>query len=402
MQPTDVAGRIREFNQGRRPDTLALKFAKLRKNAFSFFRGTCSVFFADWSPAAGLDSAPLSFISGDLHLENFGAYLGENGLACFGVNDFDEAVLAPVSWDVARFVASLFVGLSTLGRPGAEAEVLAQDFLDAYAKAVAAGGAHLADAAAQAGPIGDLMRALPSRPAPGATDELIEQTAAGRRFKAGKERLLPIADSERVQITQLVEVYGRQRAEGPLRVLDVVRWVAGTSSLGLDRYAVLVDGEGALNANPLLEVKEVRPSCLAPALNWPQPSWPSQAARVVAGQRRFQEVPPALLGAAGDESKSFILRNLSRNRERLSLNDPGWTARRLEPVIRTMAKVVANGHLRGSANAGASGAAALQAFAHELAWRADLIHYAQHCAARCEADYQEYSAAYDRGELSTP
>jgi uncharacterized protein (DUF2252 family) len=400
--PAAVAARILQFNQGRRPDTLALKFARLRKNAFSFLRGTGHLFYQGWSPPAVLAPpvAPVSLISGDLHLENFGAYLGENGLTYFGVNDFDDAALAPVTCDLTRYMASLFIGLSTLGRPATEAKALSHDFLEAYIKALAAGGARLPDAALQAGPIGELMRALPARQAPLAADDRIEQTAAGWRIKAGKESLLPIGDAERGQITQLVQDFGRQRAAGSWRVLDVTRWVAGTSSLGLDRYAVLVDGEGVLKFGPLLEVKEVRGSCLAPYLNGPQPSWPSEAERVLAAQRSFQTVPPALLWASSDGSKGFILRVLARSHERLNLSAMDVPAGRLETVMRTKAQVVANGHLRGSVMAGASGAGALQAFAREAAWHADLIKYAQDSAAKCQGDYQEYITAYDRGELS--
>ena len=70
----------------------------MRKNAFAFFRGTCHLFYEDWSPPAALDQAPATLICGDLHLENFGAYLGESGLPYFDVNDFDEAAkIAPVT-----------------------------------------------------------------------------------------------------------------------------------------------------------------------------------------------------------------------------------------------------------------------------------------------------------------
>src|SRR5258708_13921201 len=112
----NVVGRIRTFNQPRQPDMLANKFAKMRKDAFAFFRGTCHLFYQDWSPAVQLDEAPLSLVSGDLHRENFGAYNGENGLACFSVNYFDEAALAPFTRVLWRFVAGLLVGFSLLAR----------------------------------------------------------------------------------------------------------------------------------------------------------------------------------------------------------------------------------------------------------------------------------------------
>ena len=403
MPPDGVAGRIVQFNQGRRPDTLAVKYAKLRKNAFFFFRGTAHLFYAYAyaSPAAVVAGAPLTRLTGDLHLENFGAYIGDDGLACFSVNDFDEAILGPVAWDLVRFIASLFVGLAVIDRSSDEAESLADEFVQVYASALAAGGARLIDAAAIPGPIGEIMRAFPSRSEPGFKDERTEQTPSGRKLIIDHKRFLPIDDAERVVVLQLVEDFARQHpAAAWMLALDVARLVAGISSLGLDRYVVLMEGQGKAGANSLLELKEVRGSCALPYLNDRQPGWPSEAARVVGAQRLFQDVPPALLGLAGTAVKSFVFREYSRARDRLNLTDPGVTERRLAPTVRTMAQVAANGHLRGSAAVGASGAEALQAFAQESAWKADLIHHARHCAAQSQADYREYSVAFDRGELS--
>src|SRR3712207_4747400 len=46
------------------------------------------------------------WIQGDLHAENFGTYMDGAGRIVFDVNDFDEAYLGHVSWDLRRFVAS--------------------------------------------------------------------------------------------------------------------------------------------------------------------------------------------------------------------------------------------------------------------------------------------------------
>src|SRR3712207_4291115 len=46
------------------------------------------------------------WIQGDLHAENFGTYMDGAGRIVFDVNDFDEAYLGHVSWDLRRFAAS--------------------------------------------------------------------------------------------------------------------------------------------------------------------------------------------------------------------------------------------------------------------------------------------------------
>src|SRR3712207_9526795 len=47
------------------------------------------------------------WIQGDLHAENFGTYMDGQGRIVFDVNDFDEAYVGHVSWDLRRFCPSL-------------------------------------------------------------------------------------------------------------------------------------------------------------------------------------------------------------------------------------------------------------------------------------------------------
>jgi uncharacterized protein (DUF2252 family) len=83
----------------------------MSESAFRFFRGTCHLFYEDLGKNSSFPSSPASWITGDLHLENFGSYKGDNGLVYFDVNDFNEAILAPVTWEIARMTTSIFVAL---------------------------------------------------------------------------------------------------------------------------------------------------------------------------------------------------------------------------------------------------------------------------------------------------
>ena len=212
------------------------------------------------------------------------------------------------------------------------------------------------------------------------------------------KRFLAVTDAERTEVAARVADFARQGpAADALRVVDVARMAAGTSSLGLDRYAVLVDGPGA---GGLLELKEVRGSCAAPYLNCRQPGWPSAAARVVDAQRRFQSLPPSRLGAVGGAGRCVVVRDCGRASDRLSLDDPGLTEPGLAATVGGMARVAAGGHWRVSAAEGGAGQAALQAFAQDAGWQTALIDFARARAEQSQADYVEYCAAYDRGELS--
>jgi uncharacterized protein (DUF2252 family) len=64
-----------------------------------------------------LNDAPAVWSCGDLHIENCGGYLGEDGLLYFDIVDFDEAVLAPfLAADLGRLVA--WSALRSGGRDG--------------------------------------------------------------------------------------------------------------------------------------------------------------------------------------------------------------------------------------------------------------------------------------------
>ncbi|MEJ0083778.1 MAG: DUF2252 family protein [Puia sp.] len=88
--------RIELFNKGRIPDMLRVKYNLMEGDAFRFFRGTNHLFFEDLASHNPLPPSPISWLCGDLHLENFGSFKGDNRLVYFDVNDFDDALLGPL------------------------------------------------------------------------------------------------------------------------------------------------------------------------------------------------------------------------------------------------------------------------------------------------------------------
>jgi uncharacterized protein (DUF2252 family) len=69
-------------------------------------------------------------------LENFGSYKGDNRLVYFDLNDFDESVLAPCTWDLVRVLTSILVGGESIGLDASQERTLARRFLDAYVTAI--------------------------------------------------------------------------------------------------------------------------------------------------------------------------------------------------------------------------------------------------------------------------
>ena len=54
-----------------------MKYQVMAENPFRFLRGSCHLFYEDLYHSDALPHHPLTWISGDLHLENFGTYKGD-------------------------------------------------------------------------------------------------------------------------------------------------------------------------------------------------------------------------------------------------------------------------------------------------------------------------------------
>jgi uncharacterized protein (DUF2252 family) len=83
-----------------RPEGAQAKFQELATSPFAFFRGTALL---DYRDHAGIDAGlPIVFSVGDVHPENFGVMPNAGGAPFCGINDFDQASMAPLTYDVKR------------------------------------------------------------------------------------------------------------------------------------------------------------------------------------------------------------------------------------------------------------------------------------------------------------
>ena len=397
----NVAERIKAFNEGRDPHLLQLKYRAMRTDAFAFLRGTCHLFYQDWPAESSLNEAPAAWLCGDLHWQNLGSYKGDNRLVYFQVNDFDEAALAPCTWDLARLLVSLLVGARTLNISEAKASMLGTYFLDTYAKELARGHVHLIQEDHSVGIVRDLLFHLKMRDRKAFLDTRTEQVGGVRKLRIDGKRALPISEAEREAVTSLMKKWAEKQLDPNFfSVLDVAHRVAGIGSLGVDRYVLLVEGKGSPDRNYLLDLKEECVSSLQPYLKLPQPHWNNQAERATAIQRWVQGVPPALLIALELNGKFYALRELQPQEDKINTEPLQGKLRRLEKLMGTVAQVVAWGQLRSAGRQGAAPAYDLMSFAQASGWKKALLKYAQAYSGRVEQDYREFCAAYDSGELS--
>ncbi|MDE2396787.1 MAG: DUF2252 family protein [Burkholderiales bacterium] len=397
----DVVRKIRDFNADREPERRAIKLRLMRATRFAFLRGTCHLFYDRLHDRGVPGSAPAAWICGDLHLENFGSYKGDNRLVYFDLNDFDEAALAPASWELIRLLTSLRVAAAELSIKSDEAEHLCRSFVDAYAAALALGKPLWIERETAHGLVRELLDDLRERPRKAFLDARTRRKGRQRQILIDGRHALAASEAQRKQVGEFMAAFAHHQDDPDFfRVIDVARRIAGTGSLGVDRYMILVNGKGSPDANYLLDLKAATPCALAPHLRLPQPNWKNEAERIVALQRRLQAVSMAFLQPVLLGRKSFVLRALQPVEDRISIDRTQQSLDQLDHAIATLGRLVAWAQLRSAGRGGSAPADELVDFGRRRKWRARLLEASIDCAAQVEADAAAYAKAYDAGAFN--
>ena len=396
----DVVRQIQAFNAGRDTERLQLKYRAMRASAFAFLRGTCHLFYNRLPHSGVFKSAPLVWACGDLHLENFGSYKGDNRLAYFDMNDFDESALAPASWDLVRFLTSLRIGTDSLSVSDTEARDLCKIFLDAYASSLVLGKAYWVERETAQGVVRKLLDGLHDRQRTSFLESRTTIKRSRRVLRLDGKKALPVTDVQRAAIANFMQEFAKRQAHPDFyTVLDVARRIAGTGSLGIDRFAILIQGKGSPDRNYLLDLKQARPSSLTPYLKAPQPKWKTEAHRVVGLQHRMQAVSMAFLQPVFFAESPYVLRALQPAEDRVTLGGSRQDLGGLGQTIGTMGRIVAWAQLRSAGRERSAIADELIEFGQRKKWKEQLLNASQDCAVQVRKDATAYNGAWDDGEF---
>lgn len=404
----DIIHQILAHNAGREPERLQRKYDRMRESAFVFLRATCPLFWRRLPAGlalfeAGPDGAPAVWSCGDLHFENVGSYEGDNLQTYFDINDFDESALAPASWDLLRLLASLRVGADTLEIDAEAARALCRVTLQAYVQALRRGKAFWIERDVADGVVRELLDQLRRRDAEAFLDKRSSGRGASRRLKVDGKRALKASEAEQQQVCAFMAGFAATQPDPDFfRVLDVERRVAGTGSLGLARWVVLVQGEGGDSGQRLLDLKQAVPSsleALLPAHGVAQPVWPDAATRIVTLQQRLQAVPMAWLHAVRLGDMPCVLRELQPTEDRVSLDRATTSGEALRDFAATLGRLLAWAQLRSGGQGGSATTDALIAFGERQDWHASMLDTAETMALQVEQDWAVYAAAHDAGRF---
>jgi uncharacterized protein (DUF2252 family) len=330
---------------------LERKSARMVASPFAFLRGAAPMFFEilEAHPYFAEGPAGDGWICGDLHIENFGAYrpgaFHEEGRAspkgrrvAFGLNDFDDANLAPLRFDVLRLVTSLLLAARDLGWKGPRAVRLCEVLLGAYAD-----GAKPRVPA----PVTALLERAEARSHKKLLADRTVLVRGRRRFERGERyRDLPpsLARAAGTALREAARAFPIDEGAAELDVEDVAFRIAGTGSLGLLRVAVLTRGKGP-DARWIFDLKEETRSASAGL----------RADRLVPAERvrRAMEACldplPRMLGTARLDGRSMLVRRLTPQEDKLDMRLVAQGE--LEPLAAYLGSLTRAAHVRGAARA---------------------------------------------------
>jgi uncharacterized protein (DUF2252 family) len=117
------------------------KFEKMSASAFTFYRGSNHLFWADFAAderleTFGADKGTATWVQGDLHVFNYGAYHDDDGRVVYDLNDFDESFVADYQFDVWRAATSLVLVARSLAFSEADTENFVDAFSESYLDAL--------------------------------------------------------------------------------------------------------------------------------------------------------------------------------------------------------------------------------------------------------------------------
>ncbi|WP_114416558.1 DUF2252 domain-containing protein [Marinospirillum perlucidum] len=262
------------------------KFSKMAISAFSFYRGSNDLYwkdlYRDWhfSLYGGI-SETQTWLQGDAHLHNFGAYGSHDSKVRFGLDDFDDGLVGDYQYDLWRLAISLVLAMREEGiDSGKKLHKAVKHLGKSYLH-------HLQ---------GDLQATADwvalSETSEGRLQKFLEKTAKGksrkkmlakwtetnkqgqRRFQSDNPKLARLSKADYDALNKALDAYQATLADEipghsqqHFKVKDIARRLdAGTGSLGTDRFYALVEGQAKGDHDDvILDIKEQQApaACLA-------------------------------------------------------------------------------------------------------------------------------------------
>lgn len=294
------------------------KYQKMLESPFRFFRGSAYLFYFDMTKTSSIFHTPTlkpTWIQGDMHMDNFGAFQNEDGTIVFDVNDFDEGYVGSYLYDIVRMSVSIALYLEEQGIHKAAQETAIQHLLNSYIDQLKRFQHKQDDPLTLVftkkntkGPTKKLLKKLEKRQRSQFLQDISYVDEDGQRLFISNDEIKPVTAEEYNAISSALPAY---------KIKDIAyKYGSGTASIGLKRYYILVeDKKDASGVDDLvLEMKEVRTAIPAYFLPYNHEFWKHyehQGARVVGTQKAMHHLEDPHLHYITMNEQEFYIRERS-------------------------------------------------------------------------------------------
>lgn len=325
---------------------------KMAASAHAYVRGSTRRFYEwlDRSDRQSVPEGPPVWICGDCHVGNLGPVASTKGKIEIQIRDLDQTVIGNPAHDLLRLGLSLAMAARGSDLPGVTTAHMLEHMMEGYAEGFTDPGVVQEGHVNLPKLVRNVLRVAAGRSWKHLADERIEGVKPviplGPRFwpLEPRERVDIEALFDAAQIHRLVTSLRGRSDEAKVSLIDAAYWKKGCSSLGLLRYAVLVEiaAPNKRVRHCLIDMKE---AAAAAAPRYPGRPMPrDNAQRVVEGARALSPYLGERMAATRLLDRGVFLRELLPQDLKLEIEDLSQDEAR--EMARFLSAVVGRAHAR--------------------------------------------------------
>lgn len=269
---------------------LATKVSTMAASVFNFYRGTDHIFYQDMLtlPASNYATTQTGYtwIGGDAHIGNFGAWQDSSGNNVFSTDDFDEGYLGQYVWDLRRLATSMVLAGQANGIANSDITTAINTMVAAYASEMNSFQGNNSELSFQlkngntSGVVQNTISASSGDSRSSFLSKYTQVSGSTRTFQAIANTLQPVSTTTYNQIVAAMSSYississSKQYKSSYYTVKDIrQKFGSGVGSLGKLRYWVLIEGaSSATSDDVILELKQETTSAVAEVDNGQLPA----------------------------------------------------------------------------------------------------------------------------------
>lgn len=312
----------------------------------------------------------------------------------FDMNDFDEAMLMPVLWELARMAVSVQLSAEEAGLSVKKKNALVEILLTAYRHTIEKGKPLVMERQAARGLIKKMIRRVEDRK----EMELIKK----RTQKNNPDKLLPgekLLALPKKEKTELVDDFNAWLKKGihqELQAVDAGFRIAGTGSIGIRRYVLLLSDKINTGKKVLMDVKQaVSPASLA-YTNIKQPVWSNEAERIISIQEMMEQATPAFLSSFEFKNNWYVVKELQPTGDKVDLFQT-IKPEHQQNYLEDLGVLIAADQLRSSGRKKSASADEMADFVAAGNWIELMIDWSATRAEKMKHEYADFKQALEQG-----